>query len=78
MNDSYFACVFLLFFFVCCFLYGCWIKKTGNKDLLPYRAQHSIASVDDVRRVGFWTLVVGGIGACICLVLVLVFVFLSN
>lgn len=48
-----------LIFAVALVLYGAAIAKTGNKDLLPYRAQHSVRNAEDVRRVGRITVVVG-------------------
>lgn len=41
--------------------YGFLLWKTGNKDLLPLRAQISIGNEDDVRRVGKWVMIVGGV-----------------
>ena len=39
--------------------YGYAIWRTGNKDILPMRAQISIRGEDDVRRIGKWVVIVG-------------------
>lgn len=62
MSESYYACMFMTIFFGFCGLYGLLVKMTGNKDLLPYRAQLSVSDEDDVRRVGHVTIIVSVIG----------------
>lgn len=54
-----YAIIFLLIFATLVVAYGLLIHKTGNIDLLPYRAQHSIRGKDDVRYVGLMTVRVG-------------------
>ena len=45
--------------------YGALIFATGNKDLLPMRAQHSVRTKDDVRVVGKYTAIVGAVIAAL-------------
>ena len=59
MNDLLHASQFFCIFAVALVLYGLLMVKTGNKDLIPYRAIHSVRNADDVRRVGRWVLCVG-------------------
>lgn len=72
MNDLAHASLFLLIFALALMLYGLLLAKTGNRDLMPYRATHSIGGKDDVRRVGRIVVVVGlALGALMLLVLAL-------
>lgn len=59
MNDLAHASLFLLIFALALVLYGLLLAKTGNRDLVPYRATHSIRNKDDVKRVGRIVVVVG-------------------
>ena len=54
-----YAIVFLLIFAALLVAYGLVIYKTGNVNLIPYRATHSIRDKQDVRRVGLLTTRVG-------------------
>ncbi|MBQ9005274.1 MAG: hypothetical protein IJ092_02750 [Atopobiaceae bacterium] len=51
----------MLIFGLVLLAYGALIYTTGNKDLLPMRAQHSVRTKDDVRVVGKYTAIVGAI-----------------
>ena len=59
MNDLAHAGTLFLVFALLLVLYGGVIAVTGDKELLPYRARHSIRTKEDVRRVGRITVVVG-------------------
>ena len=59
MNDLAHACLFLLIFALALVLYGLLLAKTGNRDLMPYRAVHSIRNKEEVKRVGRIVVVVG-------------------
>lgn len=59
MNDLAHASVFLLIFALALVLYGLLLAKTGNRDLMPYRAMHSIRNKEEVRHVGRIVVVVG-------------------
>lgn len=59
---------FFLIFAVALMLYGAAIAKTGNRDLLPYRAIHSIRNSEDVKRVGRIVVIVGLIVGALSLV----------
>lgn len=52
MNDLQDASKLFLIFAVVLLLYGSVLFKTGDKDMLPLRAQLSVATKEDVRRVG--------------------------
>ena len=52
MNDLFYACVLFLAFAAALVAYGAILAKTGNKELLPRRAVHSIRNGDEVKRVG--------------------------
>lgn len=66
------AIEFLLIFAAALVLYGLVMWRTGNVNLIPYHATHSIGSNDDVRRVGLIVVRVGLIlGAVLCAALVL-------
>ena len=45
--------------------YGTLIWATGNKNLLPMRAQHSVRTKNDVRVVGKYTTIVGAVIAAL-------------
>ena len=68
MSESYYACLFMTIFFACCGLYGLVVERTGDKEMLPYRAQHSVRDEDDVRRIGHVTALVSVIGVTVFLV----------
>ena len=72
MNDGLYASIFFLIFAFVLLLYGAALTKTGNKELLPWRAQHSIRNADDVRRVGRVTCVVALIIAAVSIVFIVV------
>ena len=59
MNDLAHASLFLLIFALALVLYGLLLAKTGNRDLMPYRATHSIRNKEEVMRVGRIVVVVG-------------------
>lgn len=59
MNDLAHAATFFMIFAVTLVLYGAVLARTGNKDLLPYRAMHSVRNKADVRRVGRIVVIVG-------------------
>ena len=59
MNDLAHASLFMLIFALALVLYGLLLAKTGNRDLMPYRAIHSIRNKDDVKCVGRIVVVVG-------------------
>lgn len=63
-----YAIEFLLIFAVAVVAYGFVLHKTGNKELLPYRAMHSIRNKQDVIYVGLWTMRVGAVMAAVLLV----------
>lgn len=52
-------------------LYGTALCRTGNKDLLPVRAKHSVRTKADVKRVGKYTLVIGAAILAVVLMAVL-------
>ncbi len=59
MNDLAHASLFLLIFALALVLYGLLLAKAGNRNLMPYRATHSIRNKEDVRRVGRIVVMVG-------------------
>ena len=59
MNDLSHVGTFFLIFAGTLMLYGAILARTGNAELLPYRAQFSVRNKDDVRRVGRIVVVVG-------------------
>lgn len=59
MNDLAHASLFMLIFALTLVLYGLLLAKTGNRDLMPYRAIHSIRNKEEVKRVGRIVVVVG-------------------
>lgn len=73
MNDLAHASLFLLIFALALVLYGLLLAKTGNRDLMPYRATHSIRNKEEVKRVGRIVVVVGLVlGVAMLLALALV------
>ena len=68
MDDFSNAGKFLLIFALALVLYGAVLAKTGNKELMPYRAVHSIRGADDVKRVGRIVIIVGLVLAALVLV----------
>lgn len=52
-------------------LYGFVLFRTGNKDLLPLRAQYSVRGKADVMRVGKYVLIIGAILLVVMLVAIL-------
>ena len=68
-----YAILFLLIFAALLVAYGLALHKTGNVNLMPYRATHSIRGKQDVRRVGLITIRVGlALGAILVVALVVV------
>lgn len=59
MNDLAHAGTLFVIFGIALVIYGAVLTQTGNIELLPWRAQHSIRGPEDVRRVGRITLIVG-------------------
>ena len=59
MNDLLYASLFLCIFALALMAYGAILAKTGNKELLPMRAIHSVRGPEDVKRVGRIVVVVG-------------------
>ena len=59
VNDLLHASTLFLIFAAALVCYGAVLAKTQNKDLLPYRAMHSVRSARDVLRVGRVTTLVG-------------------
>ena len=59
MNDLLHASTLFLIFALTLVLYGALLAKTGDKNLLPYRAMHSVRGSHDVKRVGRIVVVVG-------------------
>lgn len=70
MNDLRHAGTFFLIFALVTVLYGSILAKTGNKDLMPYRAIHSISGPSDVKRVGRIVVVVGLVIAGMALLMI--------
>ena len=69
MNALAHASLFLLIFALALVLYGLLLAKTGNRDLMPYRAVHSIRNKEEVKRVGR---IVGVVGLVLGAVMLLV------
>ena len=75
MDDSLYASIFFLIFAVALALYSMALINTGDKSLLPWRAQHSVSGPEDVRLVGRATRTVAlviGVIACVFIVVCLV------
>ena len=68
MDDSQHARTLFLIFAVMLVIYGAILVKTGDKNLLPYRAMHSVRNSEDVRRVGLITARIGMVIGIIMLV----------
>lgn len=75
MDDVRHAFTLFLIFAVALLLYSALLVVTGDLRYLPLRAQHSIGSEEDVRRVGRITgaiaLAIGTISTVVVLVRVL-------
>ena len=59
MNDLSHVGTLFLIFALALMGYGAALAATGNKELLPLHAQHSVSNKDEVRRVGRIVVVVG-------------------
>ena len=59
MNDLMHASTLFVVFAMVLMLYGAALVRTGDKNLLPARAIHSVRGPHDVRRVGRITMRVG-------------------
>ena len=59
MDDLRHLGTFLLIFAAMLMGYGTLLARTGNKDLMPMRAVHSVHGPDEVRHVGRLVIVVG-------------------
>lgn len=59
MDELLHVSTLFLFFAGALVAYAALLVATGNKELLPYRAIHSIRGPEDVRRVGRIVIVVG-------------------
>lgn len=68
MNDLANASLFMLIFAIALVLYGLLMAITGNRDLMPYRAIHSIRNKEDVKRVGRIVVVIGLVLGAVMLV----------
>ena len=71
--DGLYACIFFIIFAVVLLIYGGVLYRTGNKELLPLRAQPTIRSEDDVRRVGHITCIVASVIALLAVLAIIVF-----
>ncbi len=69
MDDLQHTRTFFLIFAVALVAYGAILVKTGDKNLLPYRAMLSVRNSEDVRRVGYITARIGMVIGIIMLVL---------
>ena len=67
MNDLAHASTLFFIFAAALILYGALIARSGNAELLPLRARHSIRGAEDVRRVGRYVLIVGVVIGAIAL-----------
>ena len=72
MDDLKHACTFFLIFAAVLLAYSLVLIKTGNKHWLPMRAQHSVRTKEDVRRVGRITSKVALVIATISAIVVLI------
>ena len=71
--DGLYACIFFIIFAVALLIYSYALYKTGDKDLLPYRAQLSIKNEEDVRRVGLISARVALIIAALAVLAIFIF-----
>ena len=71
--DGLYACIFFTIFAAALLIYSYALYKTGDKNLLPYRAQPSIRNEDDVRRVGLISARVALIIAALAVAAIFVF-----
>ena len=72
MDDSLYASIFFLIFAIALVLYSAALIATGDKSLLPLRAQHSISGPDDVKLVGRVTRTVALVIGAVAIVLIIV------
>ena len=72
MDESLYASIFFLIFAVALALYSQALVNTGDKNLLPWRAQHSISGPEDVRIAGRATRAVAFVIGVIAAVLTVV------
>ena len=72
MNDLAHVGTFFLIFAAMLALYGALLMATGNKNLLPYRAIHSVHGPSDVRHVGRITVIVATVVGIASLIMKLV------
>lgn len=73
MDEMHNVSLFFLFFAAALLLYGAILARTGNKDLLPYRAMVSISSKYEVKRVGIIVCRIGMIIGAVCLLALVLF-----
>ncbi len=59
MNDLLYASQFICIFAVTLVVYGAILAKTGNVNLVPRRAAHSLSGPEEAKRVGRIVVVVG-------------------
>ena len=71
--DGLYACIFFIIFAAALLLYGGALMKTGDKGLLPFRAQHTVSGPEDVRRVGRYVCIVALVIAAFALLAIVVF-----
>lgn len=73
MDESLYASIFFLIFAVALALYSQALITTGDKKLMPWRAQHTVRGPEDVRLVGRTTRTVALVIGAIAAVLIVVF-----
>lgn len=61
MDDIRNASILFAIFGGASLLYGRALAATGDKDLLPYRLRHTVATKEDVRGVGRGTMATGAV-----------------
>ena len=71
--DGLYACIFFIIFAAALLIYGGVLYKTGDKKLLPLRAQPTIRNEEDVRRVGLISARVALIIAALAVLAIFVF-----
>lgn len=69
MNDLQHVGTFFLIFAFVLACYSAILVKTGDKELLPYRAMYTVRNKEDVRHVGRITLVVALVIGALALLL---------
>ena len=72
MSDLSHAATLFLIFAAVLALYGAALAQTGNKELLPSRAERSVRGSSDVKRVGKITMAVALVIGAIALLVRLV------